>query len=310
MLLFITRSSDATADLLFEKCNLLAFRLNFDLWQDYSVVLEPDQWEISNPVGLKITSNNATHCFWWKALSLDIDIDDYLVSEIKYVFRELYGWFLRRGLTVGNSPDFHNRLGKMQILKMAANYFKTPDSMAGWNLPTETAAFNSDQIVAKSFSSALTTTKRALFSTAVTYAQIDRTFPWFLQTKIDAHDDVTIVVCGDKFHAFTRSREDLQGLDWRRTIGEEKNPEQSRWRPRPLSLSEERALGGLCRELGVHWGRFDFLEDDDGLVFLEFNANGQWAFLDFFGNNGLMRAVAFYLSRPPVARVEAVAASG
>jgi hypothetical protein len=46
-------------------------------------------------------------------------------------------------------------------------------------------------------------------------------------------------------------------------------------------------------------GRFDFLEDDEGPVFLEFNANGQWAFLDFYGINGLMRAVVSYLLNPP-----------
>jgi hypothetical protein len=27
-------------------------------------VIEPDRWEISNPAGLKITSETATHCLW------------------------------------------------------------------------------------------------------------------------------------------------------------------------------------------------------------------------------------------------------
>jgi hypothetical protein len=36
MLLFITGSRDVTTNPLFENCKLAAFRLNYDLWQDYS----------------------------------------------------------------------------------------------------------------------------------------------------------------------------------------------------------------------------------------------------------------------------------
>lgn len=298
MLLFITASCNLTADLLFEQSDFSAFRLNFDLWRDYAVLLEPNHWEIRNPVGLTITSETATHCYWWKAFSSAVvDPEHYVEAEIKYMFQELYAWFLRRGLVVGNPPDFHSRCGKLQILKMASRYFRIPQSFAGWNLPARIGDFHARELVAKSFATALTSASRILYTTPVIYAHLDRTFPWFLQTKIDARDDVTIVVCGDEFHAFARSREGLQGLDWRRTIGEEENPEQSGWRPRPLSRDEEKALEGLCQELEVRWGRFDFLEDEDGLIFLEFNANGQWAFLDF-GSNSLTRAVASYLSNP------------
>jgi hypothetical protein len=131
MLLFITNSTDATADLLFKNFDKSAFRLNFDLWQDYSVILQPDQWEILNPIGLKITEMTATHCFWWKAFQATIDADPYIVAEIKYVLRALYGSFLRRRLVVGNPPGFHSQFGKLLILKIASCYFRTPQSVAG-----------------------------------------------------------------------------------------------------------------------------------------------------------------------------------
>jgi hypothetical protein len=298
MLLLITGSSDATADLLIQNCKLSVFRLNFDLWQDYSVNFHPDHWEISNPAGHRITDKTATHCFWWKAFNFLIEADEFVVSEVKYVFRELYGWFLHRGLALGNPPDFHNHFGKLQILDVASRYFRTPDSLAGWNLPAN-AGLNSTQVVAKSLATGLTNANRVLYTTAVNYPEIDRSFPWFLQTEVDAIDDVTVCICGDEQFAFSRSRKDLQGLDWRREIGEEPDPEQSPWRKRPLSHDETTALRNLCRELRVDWGRFDFLEDKEGLVFLEFNANGQWAFLDFYGENGLLQAVGSYLSVPP-----------
>jgi hypothetical protein len=297
MLLLITASRDATANLLYENCNLAAFRLNYDLWQDYSIRFQPDRWEIANPTGRTITSESATHCFWWKAFNFPIAADSYLIAEIKYLFRELYGTFLRRGLTVGNPPDFHNQCGKLQILHMASKYFRIPDTLCGWNLPAAVDRLDAHELVAKSLSSEQASDGKVLFTSAVPYAQLDRTFPWFLQTKVDARDDVTIFVCGESQFAFSRSRENLPGLDWRRVIAD--STEEPAWRPRTLLHGEEKALHALCRELGVQWGRFDFLEDDRGLVFLEFNANGQFGFLDFHGDNGLLRAASAYLATPP-----------
>ena len=295
MFLFITSSGDVTANMLFENFALSAFRLNFDLWQDYAVLLEPDRWKITNPAGLQITSETASHCFWWKAFApAPIDADDFVVAEIKYVLHELYASFLRRGLIVGNPPDFDRHCGKLTTLHMASRYFRTPASLAGWNLPAEPDAFKSQPIVAKSLSSALTSSERCLFTTAVAYDRIDRTFPWFLQTKVDARDDVTVFVCGDRHWAFSRSRKDLQGLDWRHD-----GDPSSGWRPRSFSKCEEQAFRALCGELGAEWGRFDFLEDDEGLVFLEYNANGQWAFLELDNEYGMSQAVASYLSTPP-----------
>ena len=297
MLLFITGSGDVTANLLFENCNLAAFRLNYDLWQDYSIRFAPDRWEITNPVGRTITSETATHCFWWKAFHYRFDADQYIVAEIKYVFRELYGSFLRRGLVVGNPPTFHDDCGKLHILHTASKYFRIPETLCGWNLPATTDRSAAHELVAKSLASADTSDGRILFTTPVAYAEIDRTLPWYLQAKVEARADVTVFVCGASQFAFSRSREDLVGLDWRRFIPQ--TPEASGWRPKTLSPGEATALRALCHDLGVAWGRFDLMEDGDGLVFLEFNANGQFGFLDFDCDNGLMRAAAAYLSKPP-----------
>jgi hypothetical protein len=37
------------------------------------------------------------------------------------------------------------------------------------------------------------------------------------------------------------------------------------------------------------------MESDDGMLFLEFNANGQWVFLDYSGEDKLVKTVATYL---------------
>jgi len=49
--------------------------------------------------------------------------------------------------------------------------------------------------------------------------------------------------------------------------------------------------------MGVEFGRYDFMTvgETDELVFLEFNANGQWVFLDPFDKHGLLQCVTDWL---------------
>jgi hypothetical protein len=47
----------------------------------------------------------------------------------------------------------------------------------------------------------------------------------------------------------------------------------------------------------VEWGRIDFLKSNDELIFLEYNANGQFFFLDTKNQYGLKDAVVEYLRK-------------
>jgi glutathione synthase/RimK-type ligase-like ATP-grasp enzyme len=44
-------------------------------------------------------------------------------------------------------------------------------------------------------------------------------------------------------------------------------------------------------EMGLHFGRLDFLWGTDGYHFLEVNTNGEWAWLDTEGRYGLLQKV-------------------
>ena len=46
------------------------------------------------------------------------------------------------------------------------------------------------------------------------------------------------------------------------------------------------------KELGLQFGRLDFLQGQDGYHFLEVNSNGEWAWLDTEGRYGLLPKVA------------------
>lgn len=294
MLLLITGSADGTSDLLVSKLgNEKVFRFNYDLFQDYKLEFRPNYWKISNPTGHSISSETVTSAFWWKAFNFFLlDQEKLIVEEVKYIFREIYHWCRLRGIAKGNPHDFHNHLGKMNILNIADKYFVTPETLATFGL-AGVDSIKSNKVVAKSFTSGLTTTNKALFTSAVDLKRLHPDFPWYLQALIESDADVTIFVCGKKYFSYKRSRIDLKGLDWRSEQTFEVDKKE--WIGFNLDSAELKSIEGFCDELNVDWGRLDLMTSSNGLVFLEFNANGQWLFLDYFNEDGLLDEVCLYL---------------
>lgn len=293
MLLLITGSIDGTSDLIIGRLDKRVFRLNFDLFRDYDLSFTTSGWRIKNPAGHSISSETVTSVFWWKAFNYYLlEEDKFVAEEVKYLFRELYNWACLRKISKGTPPDFHNRLGKINILEISSKYFRTPKSLATFKL-LGIDDLKGQSIVAKSFSSGLTVTNRSLMTTEVDPTLLDPSFPWFLQEKLDSPADVTVFVCGEGIYSYERDRSTLKGLDWR--------PEQTRdplvkeWIRFNLTPCESSAIRCFCRDIGVEWGRIDFMRIGDELVFLEYNANGQWVFLDYSGEDGLVEAVCKYL---------------
>ena len=133
-----------------------------------------------------------------------------------------------------------------------------------------------------------------MYTTAVDAKSINTRYPWFLQEKIDAEADVTIQIVGGRQFAFSRSRKGMHGLDWRKEIFTE-NHERAEWLPFRLNEQQQLSVTRFVTECHANWGRIDFLLQGEKLVFLEFNANGQWAFLDHENRYGLLDAVVAYL---------------
>lgn len=294
MLLLITGSEDGTGDAICKKLESKVFRFNYDTFNEYSFEFTPNHWQISNPLGHTISSKTISSCFWWKAFNFEIkNQDNFVVQEVKYFFRELYDWCRFQGITKGNPYDFHNHLGKINLLKIASKYFITPESLV--TLKCEgVEKLKNFSVVAKSLSSALTNNKTSLLTTAVDISRLDPKFPWFLQEKIDSDFDITIFVCGKKIFAYEKTRKNLKGLDWR---GEQTfNPNIREWDKCILRPNEKSAVESFCKDIKVDWGRLDFMKNKNNeLVFLEYNANGQWLFLDYHEEDGMLNEVLNYL---------------
>lgn len=296
MLLLVTGSIDGTSDLLVKKLGAEnVFRFNYDLYRDYGLEFTPHSWRIVNPAGLSIDSCSVTSAFWWKAFNYYLlDEEKFIVEEVKYIFREIYHWCRLRGIVKGNPHDFHNHMGKMNILSIASKHFKIPATLTTFRL-LGIEGLNDKNIVAKSFSSGLTTTNKALMTTAVESSTLHPNYPWYLQERVDSAEDVTVFICGNNLFAYSRDRSKLVGLDWR--LEQSFDRDLKEWFRFFLSDTETEQTKKFCKELQVTWGRIDLMRSNDGeLIFLEFNANGQWVFLDYQQHDGLIDCVANYIS--------------
>lgn len=294
MLLLLTTAGDGTSDRLAYRLGNQVFRLNFDQLPEYKISFELNKWYVENPVGRSISSDVATRVLWWKAFGATPDgYDKYLIEESKYFFREIYSWFRDHGKIKGNSIEFHNSFGKMRIAKIASKYFNVPDSLITYKLTNESAVKKQCRIV-KSLSSVLVAEGKALFTSDVSNKELNSNFPWYIQEKIEAKSDLTFFVVGKKIFGFERSRANLEGLDWRAEQSLDGSIEE--WFPFEATEKLEEDLLLLNADLGIEWGRYDFMLTKAGEIkFLEFNANGQWVFLDYSGEEGLVNSVAQYL---------------
>lgn len=293
MILAITTSGDGTIDRIVSKIPKNIFRLNFDQLAEFKLFLTPNEWKITNPAGLEISSSTASAAIWWKAFAADPhNTDAYTNAEFRYIVREIYAWFERQNKVKGNSPLFAHRWGKLAVLGVAQKYFDVPKSVVSISGLGENFVDTNSRIV-KSLSSELVAPQKAFFTTDVSGRTLSKDFPWFIQEKISAIADVTVFNVGSIFYGFQRSRSNLKGLDWR---AEQNFDRHDEWEPFELSAHDHHSLMKLCEELEVSWGRHDFmLKSDETLSYLEFNANGQWVFLDVTNRHGLVESVVQYL---------------
>lgn len=218
MLLLITGSDNRTSDKIVHRLDGDVFRLNYDLWADYLISIEPDRWRIENPSGLSICSKTVSRVLYWKAFDYPVACEKFISSEIKYIFREFYEWCVSRGMLRGTPFYFHEKIGKLNILNLAKKYFEIPKTVISIGL-SDTKNISASAVV-KSLSSEVTDDYKGLMTTEVDIDDLDPKYPWFIQEKVDSPCDITVFICGESLFAFQRDRSTLKGLDWRAEQGQ------------------------------------------------------------------------------------------
>lgn len=300
MFLIITGSGDGTVTQFIENGLENVFRLNFDLFHDYALNLTPNFWSIEDPSGRKITSDTVTACLWWKAFSFTPPVEDkLLLAELKYTFKELYSWCKLHNLCKGNPPWWHNECGKINALNIASKYFPIPNTLVTWNHSgLDESSLISKPAITKTLDTVLSDDNEAIFAQAVDVKKTDPKYQWFFQEEVSVQWDLTVYITGRRLFAFKRDRSNLSGLDWR--AEQDLTDENEEWLPYELSQKDSKSLLLLSDELKIESGRYDFMLDEtySRLTFLEFNATGQWLFLDYRKKYGLLEATIDWLKSP------------
>jgi hypothetical protein len=276
--LILTDSYDATTDLLIHYIgNSKVFRLNIDQWHETKIHISSESIKIS-VLNNKISDEEISKVLWRKPLNYELETDNYVSSELKYIFREIFNFFSIQNKTILVTPNIERYVGKIVQMKVAGNYFNVP----GWAVSLNNNLENG-QCVVKSLATEKTNNNKIIYTTKVFKEDLDPKFPWLLQNLINADLDVTIVFINGKCFSFELQRE-KNLIDWRKEI----NKNNQIWKIHLIDKEMEDKINSLMNDLNLKFGRLDFLYNSEGYHFLEVNPNGQWAWLDLNNKNGLM----------------------
>jgi hypothetical protein len=294
VLIIFTCSDDGTVNRLEPLLEVEYLRINLDQPSTWSFTAVNNFWSLSSG-GKSVNQLSNSFAWWWKAFLDDFQMDDYERAEIEYLTHELYHEFVRNGMYVGNDFLHHEFRGKRHYLRSAAEYMRIPATLMSQN---GNSKLDTHDVVVKSLASTAFSSKKVLYTTRVDQRKLDFKNPWFIQEFVEADFDVTIQIVGQKLFGFQRRRNPSETVDWRKE--QNYSSKVREWHPVDLTSEEQECIGSFIASEKLDWGRVDLLRTPVGeLVFLEFNANGQFGFLDPLDELGLFTAVAKHLSSPP-----------
>ena len=269
------------------------FRFNIDLWKDYTWSIHASGFEIRDPVG-RVCNERDVGAVWLRKLLFNpiyIDvpsggsIESWQREELIRIWEGIYDMAYDAGKLALVHPSPTGRWNKMRQMRTASRYFKVPPWFVvhgphGIQLPAEA--------VAKSFGQVPIGQGAHMLVNRVNPEQIDPAYHWFLQEEVKATQDVTVVYVNGRLFAFETPREVMKSVDSRMptTTGE------TVWKRMSLSSEQENCISGFMKETGLSYSRLDFLSDGETLWFLEMNPNGQFAWLDPDGTEGMLSAIA------------------
>jgi hypothetical protein len=287
--LIITDSWDVTTDLVIDRLQEQAFRLNTDIIRDYKLKLTDSDFEISGPTGRRICASEISSVYWRKPFS-DTAYHDpsheefFFYSECRYLIREIYNLCIHRGAYNLVEEGAERRIGKLMQLTLAKEYFSVPE----WEIHLgQDEYFAPSWSIAKSLSGEAIDDNHVLYTTRIDGKVLDPRYVWFTQRAIDRTADITVCFVENLIYAFKLDA--IIGVtDWRAVLDQ---PETHRWYSITLSVATETSIREFMKRCALRFGRLDFVLEDDTLYFLEVNPNGQWAWLDLNDEVGLITAM-------------------
>lgn len=297
MLLILTNSLDGTTDEIVRRIGSdKVFRFNVDFWRNYVFRVDQHGFRLIDPSGRQCDSEELRAAYVRKP-SFDDPLsipeggcpEAWLRAQVNYFVQELYNWCEQQGLVRLVEKGAQTRFGKFSQMWTASQYFPVPDWQFTRGKPLQS---DGHAYIVKPLTADFIGDYKLLFTTRAAPRELDPTYPWLLQREVAASHDVTVVYVSGQCFAFGLDRSTFSGVDWRKHI----NREELAWKPWHLSESDRVAIRALMHDARLDFGRLDFLACGDELQFLEVNPNGQWAWLDEDGEQGIFDAVISVLT--------------
>lgn len=275
----ISGSSNMLMEVFAER-KLPAFRFNLDMFNNYSLNWNKDEFEISDPAGRHCRSSEITAMVFYKGLipmwqSFDNRQEyhaekDWLISWLN----RLYDCFMCYGAE-------HNLIrlwrphgfgyAKTWQMKVAEKYFHVPDFKLHWGF-----SLPSKPVIAKPLTQRPFSNGEMAYAKIVDQAALDPSWPWFTQEIAEGNRDATVLYINGNVHCYQFATPRGSLTDWRVTQGTPDN----RWIPWSAGRDFERKIDLYMRDLKLKYGRLDFIIGGSEPQFLEVNPEGQFGWLD------------------------------
>ncbi len=298
-ILIITSSYDRTCSYLINKFRHLEFfRLDLDRFSDYHITFSLDGFRIRD--GNDLIDSVSCASIYFRKPSLE-NLDGIFENHYHtYIHKETYSFI--EGIVESFSGTV---LTKPSVMRRANNKVLQASlaSQVGFHLPE--FAITNDANLLKHFSSNAGIIKPVALGeitcgSSKEFVQtnlIDPTFkvnyfeysPVYLQDFIDKDFEVRItVVDGDFFPVKIHSE---NNIDWR------KPNNKVSYEACSIPSTIRRNCINFMNLCGMKFGCFDFIVKNNVWYFLEMNANGQWAWLEFETKHNISDAIIRYLMK-------------
>jgi len=288
-----------------ERLGNKVLRINNDRHSDHEIQINSSGFKISDAYNRTVTDQNLVTAILRKPAQNTNSTDNQDIHSFREI-SAVHGGLLQ--LIARKWPEklpIHSNkireIGKFVQLDVAKSYFST----APWAFTThpDKSGLKEDVVLKTIHGMPFskpdeTSDAKFLYVQAVKLSELADGWPWFLQEKIEARFDLTVLYVDGKMFTQRLDRSTFDGLDWRKHIGTEMD---ARWENVPLPDMFSKKIDLYMRELGLRFGRLDFLlpnEKIEDALFLEVNPNGQWAWMDLEMKNGIFDSMIEFLTTP------------
>lgn len=282
MILVLTASYCWTANVLgeiFKHLSVPFFRLDFDRYCDYKFLFSDNRFEIINSKSEILRSCDVDCVISYKAklpidepFHADLKLTDikWVRANLNYVILSLTRWAIQHSCLKLWTP-YEYMYPKTYQMDVAKKYFAVPSYNIHWGF-----AMESKSVIVKPLVGRPLENKGFLYASVRNVNSLASMYPWFTQELAPGNRDATVLYINGKVHSYQFASERKNLTDWRVTQGTELN----RWEQWDAGEVFEGKVRVFMQEMGLKFGRLDFIIGGKVPQFLEVNPCGQFGWLD------------------------------